>query len=110
MMDGVTIINTVQDWNVSLTGLIVCYGIALFFAIGFFVLLFNDGFRNAYPALIFALCFAFIGLALCIWGNPGTTNQYQVILDDSVSMNEFCQHYRIIRQEGISYIVEEIIQ
>lgn len=109
MMDGITIINTVQSLNASLVGLIVCYGIALFFVIGFFVILFNDGFRNAYPALILALCFAFLGLALCIWGNPGAINQYQVILDDSVSMNEFCQHYRIIRQEGISYIVEEII-
>ena len=109
MMDGVTIINTVQDYNASLIGLIVCYGIALFFVIGFFVLLFNNGFRDAYPALILALCFAFLGLALCIWGNPGTINQYQVTLDDSVPMNEFCQHYRIIRQEGISYIVEEIV-
>lgn len=108
-MNGVTIINTVQNCNTSLIGLVVCYGIALSFVIGFFILLFNSGFRSAYPALIFALCFAFLGLALCIWGNPGLTNQYQVILDDSVSMNEFCQHYRIIRQEGISYIVEEIV-
>ena len=108
-MDGVTIINTVQNCNTSLIGLTVCYGITLAFVIGFFILLFNGGFRNAYPALIFALCFAFLGLALCIWGNSGITNQYQVILDDSVSMNEFCQHYRIIRQEGISYIVEEIV-
>lgn len=33
--------------------------------------------------------------------------QYQVIVDDSVSMTEFTQRYNIIEQEGITYWVTE---
>ena len=33
--------------------------------------------------------------------------QYQVIIDDSVSMSEFTQRYNIIEQEGITYWVTE---
>ena len=34
-------------------------------------------------------------------------SQYQVIIDDSVSMTEFTQRYNIIEQEGITYWVTE---
>ena len=34
-------------------------------------------------------------------------SQYQVIVDDSVSMTEFIQRYNIIEQEGITYWVTE---
>lgn len=34
-------------------------------------------------------------------------SQYQVIIDDSVSMSEFTQRYNIIEQEGITYWVTE---
>ena len=33
--------------------------------------------------------------------------QYQIIIDDSVSMPEFTQRYNIIEQEGITYWVTE---
>lgn len=33
--------------------------------------------------------------------------QYQVIIDDTVSMTEFTQRYNIIEQEGITYWVTE---
>lgn len=33
--------------------------------------------------------------------------QYQVIIDDTVSMSEFTQRYNIIEQEGITYWVTE---
>lgn len=34
-------------------------------------------------------------------------SQYQVIVDDSISMTEFTQRYKIIEQEGITYWVTE---
>ena len=34
-------------------------------------------------------------------------SQYQVIVDDSISMIEFTQRYNIIEQEGITYWVTE---
>lgn len=36
-----------------------------------------------------------------------TTTQYEVILDDSVSMNEFCEHYNVVEQRGDIFVVEE---
>ena len=33
--------------------------------------------------------------------------QYQVIIEDTVSMTEFSQRYNIIKQEGITYWVTE---
>lgn len=33
--------------------------------------------------------------------------QYQVIIDDTVSMAEFAQRYNVIEQEGITYWVTE---
>ena len=34
-------------------------------------------------------------------------SQYQVIVEDSISMTEFTQRYNIIEQEGITYWVTE---
>lgn len=35
-------------------------------------------------------------------------NTYEVILDDSVSMNEFMSTYEILEQRGQIYVVKEI--
>ena len=41
-------------------------------------------------------------------GPEVTEYQYQVIVDDSVSMTEFTDKYEIIEVKGESYIVKEI--
>ena len=62
---------------------------------------------------------ALIGLILCIFTGPAfgaicadppeieTTVRYEVIIDDSVSLTEFCEHYNIIEQRGEILVVEE---
>lgn len=35
-------------------------------------------------------------------------NTYEVILDDSVSMNEFMNAYEVLEQRGQIYVVKEI--
>lgn len=47
-------------------------------------------------------------LAGCTTGKPiEYETQYKVIIDDSVSMNEFTEKYEIIDQEGKIYTVRE---
>ena len=41
-------------------------------------------------------------------GEPiGYKTQYKVVIDDSVSMNEFTEKYEIIDQDGKIYIIQE---
>ena len=104
MTDGITIINTTYAigtlWVIILMA--VCTAIMLTVAILVWI---QYGF-DAYPVFITGILFVLLIVLIITYQPP--VAQYQVILDDNVSMNEFYQYYRVIRQEGISYIVELI--
>lgn len=50
---------------------------------------------------------ALFGSAFSYPPETKTTIQYEVILDDSVSMNEFYEHYNVVEQRGVIFVVEE---
>lgn len=59
--------------------------------------------------IIFILGSVAIGIIVGIsTGDPiAYETQYKVVIDDSVSMNEFLDHYEIVDQDGKIYIVKE---
>lgn len=113
-MDGVlildTIVNTNFGWNFFTIGFIVFLG--LFVIICTLGCMSEDENWNRTPILFITLTiimiigvFIFGILTLC-FGRTEITTQYRVMIDDTVQMNEFLQHYNIIAQEGLTYIVE----
>lgn len=59
--------------------------------------------------VVFIIGSALFGtLAGCATGEPiEYETQYKVVIDDSISMNEFTEKYEIIDQDGKIYIVRE---
>lgn len=109
-MDGVTILNTyveemavMQPWcaigmTLSIGGIV---GLAIFAIIS-----------GSYPdchwlrmgIIILAICFV-VGILIGIFAPRETEDRHQVIIDDSVSFNEFYEHYEVLEINGKIYTV-----
>jgi hypothetical protein len=114
MIDGVTIlatetINKPAPWVETLG-----YGFAVAMGCGFLlIVLFMffdlDWLLNIGTSIF--ICAAGLGLITCLLVNSITVpdyTAYEVILDDSVSMNEFMNTYEVLEQRGQIYVVKEI--
>lgn len=118
-MDGVTILNEFEvvtkvagEFNDGAAGIALLVTIIIGALIGFFIGRVNvaefEGLMIG--ALVGVVLGVFIGgLFGDLFSGPvqTTTTHYEVILDDSVSMNEFYAHYNIIEHRGQIYVVEE---
>ena len=114
-MAGVTILTSevvmkpalwvdIVGW-VCVGGLILAMLIAI---IGFIV----DSTKMFVSAGIAFIIFAITGVSLAIMGTTFITvpdyTKYEVVLDNSVSMNEFMNTYEVLEQRGQIYVVKEI--
>ena len=108
-MEGVTILNEylTTDWIVGFVPLI-CGTALLILCICGAVFMFKDHMVGPGVGLSFLgfLCACMIMVGVFIVMTPPETH-YQVIVDDSVSMNEFNERYEIIDQEGQIITVKE---
>ena len=113
MIDGVTILatNTVTTMNPIMNIIMAVLGIIA--GLGFILLLLGiitDCFGIGITGII-SLITAFIILIICIPIDSATQvpdyNTYEVILDDSVSMNEFMNTYEVLEQREQIYVVKE---
>lgn len=110
-MDGVTILNmfveelaVVQPWmtiGLSLSiggviGLVVCAIITIAY---------EDYTWTGIVVTSCAIC-VLTGIAIGMFAPRETENRYQVIIDDSVSFNEFQEHYKILEVNGKIYTVK----
>ena len=69
---------------------------------------FFDNDSNA--ALSLFLCIVLTVASAVVFANTKEKdryNKYQVLLDDSVSVNELYENYEVIEQEGITFWVED---
>lgn len=119
-MDGVTILNEIEvvqvvndtfNYTTALIALIITTLICA--VVGFFI-----G-RLECEELGGALMGVLTGLVLSIFTGTlfgitfeyppvtETTIRYEVTIDDSVSLTEFCEHYNVIEQRGEIFVVEE---
>lgn len=65
---------------------------------------------SAMAALSLFLCIVLTVASALVFANTKEKdryNKYQVLLDDSVSVNELYENYEVIEQEGITFWVED---
>lgn len=121
-MDGVTILNEIEVVQVvndtfNYTAATIALGITVLICavVGFFI-----GRINYYDEFTGILVGVLIGLVLSVFTGAlfggiifeyphvtETTIQYEVTIDDSVSLTEFYEHYNVIEQRGQIFVVEE---
>jgi hypothetical protein len=100
-MEGVTILNATKSLP-ELSGILIFVGIVFgILACILGMLNFNPSYDGLFVGATILIPFIFIFVAVQC---PKVTT-YQVIIDDSVSMNEFIGTYNIIKQEGQIYTV-----
>lgn len=58
-------------------------------------------------AIIILISVALFGAGTAIFAPREMITRYQVIIDDGVEFNEFTSKYKIIKQDGLIYTVEE---
>ena len=105
-MEGITILNSevlmVPHWGLSVVIILGLVGIFL----SFFMDVLDFDF-DVVKMLIISASIALIGaISLFIFKVPYYTS-YEVILEDSVSMNEFFDRYEILDQRGQIYVIKE---
>lgn len=112
-MDGVTILNTIELTNASLGVFVALVITGLLFLTLMSVVPETDSpktnnlviFLIASSAIAFIVC---IGIAAYQSENHKTGElQYEVTIDDSVSMTEFNKKYEIVEQRGDIFVVKE---
>lgn len=106
-MAGVTILQTVTPIAGVTILIFVCCCVVIFINLICAIICYSEKYVKA--GIVFTII-AIIGLITAILdlSRPMyNKTQYQIIIDDSVSMSEFTQRYNIIEQEGITYWVTE---
>lgn len=110
-MEGVTILNTIEvmasTWGFSIVGLIIAI-LTLFILIGtIFSIIKNEVFITYFLSPF--VVFGFVISTMCFSSANEYFDhyEYQVIIDDSVSLVEFTEKYEILDQEGLIYTVKE---
>lgn len=105
-MEGVTILN---EFIYKGTILQPWFAIGISCSIGGIICLLIDdilGKWYKYVTVIAALICLF-GICICVWAPREQIPRYQVIISDEVNFNNFNDCYKIIKQEGLIYTVEE---
>ena len=89
------------------------FGIGLGCSIGGMIGVFLFSMFNKIPrvirscAITILISFALFGVGVAIFAPREMIPRYQVIIDDGVEFNEFTNKYKIIKQDGLIYTVEE---
>lgn len=114
MIDGVTILatETVEVMHPALE-MIGYFSISwvfiglIIFVIGYFL---DSAWRGltGLGMIVLSLIMAIASVSAGAYITVPSYNIYEVILDDSVSMNEFMNTYEVLEQRGQIYVVKEI--
>ena len=106
-MPGVEILSSTTIYNTILPDWVGA--IAIFFIIIFAIIAINVSYDNILLTIftILTIIFGIFGILSFIKSNDIDYIKYKVIIDDSVSMNEFLDKYEILDQEGKIYTIKE---
>ena len=106
-MEGITILNSevimVPHWGPI--------AVTILGVVGIFLSLFMDVLDfdcDVFKMLIISISMILIGAISSFIIQVPYYTSYEVILEDSVSMNEFLDRYEILDQRGQIYVVKEI--
>ena len=112
-MNGVTILNSYEYLTnvVSIIGANVVFVVLLMASIFILIKLFKYSSRCSWTEFaIFVICVVLTITFGCLVPKEKYETQYQVTVDDSVSMNEFQNKYEIIRVDGKIYTIKERVK
>lgn len=106
-MEGITILNTIESTNMAPIGCYIAAGCVFgLLALAFFGLMYINS-SNALYFLGGSICLFLIIISTCIFGPRETSIAHQVLIDRSVSLVEFNEHYNIINRQGNIYTIME---
>jgi hypothetical protein len=103
----VEILNTIES---HVSGLVVFVGLLLFCGAVFLAYIGIKQFiDDEHGSAIFCLALALVAFvfSIAMLAGSSTVRCYEVTISDSVSFNEFNEHYKIIEQDGKIFTVEE---
>lgn len=114
MIDGVTILSTevveVMHPTLEMIGWLaiplILIGLIIF-AIGYFLDSVGCG-LTALGIVVLSFIMAVTSAGMGAYITVPSYSTYEVILDDSVSMNEFMNTYEVLEQRGQIYVIKEI--
>lgn len=112
-MNGVTILNSYEYLTngISIIGANVLFVVCLMASIFILIKLLKYRSRCSWTEFaILVLCVALTITFGCLVPKEKYETQYQVTVDDSVSMNEFQNKYEIIKVEGKIYTVRDRVK
>lgn len=101
---GTAVVDYLGGWSISVSVFIVC-GI-VFFALALICSAWDYG-SLAFVCVVIGIICIFGAFYKYYTNNPVEKTTYQVILDDSISYNEFVEKYEVIKQEGRIYTIYE---
>ena len=107
-MEGVTILNTVEKTvmaNPTAIFFIIFLVAGIFLGIVALGISFNIHEKLFLTVTSISLVSLILAINIAIFGPCEKTIQYDVLIDDSVSMVEFNQKYEIIDQKGLIYVI-----
>ncbi len=120
MIDGVTILNEIEvvrvvndTFNSSVAMIALGITVLICAVVGFFLGRFErKGFSGTMMGVLVGVILSpVVGASFGVLFEHSpvtkTTMRYEVILDDSVSLTEFNEHYNIIEQRDKIFVVEE---
>ena len=107
-MDGVEILNNVSNTTKDFVVVMIILFMFLTFFIICAVLNYNAKVHwlTFFCSLCALLCVVF-GMLICIFETKGFSKHYEVTISDEVKFVEFNERYKIIKQDGKIFTVEE---
>ena len=110
MLEGITVL--AQEGVYCASSIAICHGLVGLIATVIFALISDFCFKEMGP---FSSCFfgvlSLIGAITFIGSfflpNEYSYEKYQVLIDDSISLNNFYNKYVILNQEGMIYTIRE---
>ena len=106
-MEGITILNTIESSSIAPIGAYVAAGcMIIMLALAIFGLMYINS-TNAPYFIGGSACHFLTVIFIGIFGPRETSVAHQVLIDRSVSLVEFHEHYDIVNQQGNIYTIME---
>ena len=110
MIEGIEILSQEVIMECTYLGLKVCViGVIISLIIGALleIFYFQDGFGSLLFLMGAVLCMVTGVVIDTTYEIPTDEYEYKVIIDDNVSMTEFCERYEVVDQDGKIFIIRE---
>jgi hypothetical protein len=106
-MEGITILNTIESSSIAPIGVCIIVGCMFGLLVLGFVGVIYANYTNSSYFIGGVFVLFLIMIFTCAFGPQKTSIAHQVLIDESVSLVEFNEHYNIINRQGDIYTIKE---